>query len=122
MDADFHNKKPIFQQIKEQIEDQIMDGRLREEMQAPSTTQLVSFYKVNHLTVAKGVNELVEEEILYKKRGVGMFVTSGAKERLIKKRQKAFGEEYIDELVKEARKLRMSEEELVNMLRERMKK
>lgn len=122
MNTDFHNKKPIFQQIKEQIEDQIMDGRLKEEEQAPSTTQLVSFYKVNHLTVAKGVNELVEEEILYKKRGVGMFVTSGAKDKLIKKRQKAFGEEYVEELVKEAKKLRMSEEELVRMLRERMRK
>jgi GntR family transcriptional regulator len=119
---DFHDRKPIYQQIREQIEDQILDGRLKEEDKAPSTAQLVSFYKVNHLTAAKGVNELVEENILYKKRGVGMFVASGAVEKLINKRRKVFGEEYITELVREAEKLHITERELLEMIRERMRK
>lgn len=115
----FHSKKPIFKQIKEQLEDQILDERLREGDKAPSTNELVTFYKANHLTVAKGVNELVDEGILFKKRGVGMFVSDGAKEALTEKRRAAFSEDYLDDLLKEAEKLNISEEELITLIREK---
>ncbi len=112
------DSKPIFLQIKDRIEDQIVNNQLKEHDQIPSTTQLVNFYKINHLTVAKGVNLLVEEGIVYKKRGVGMFVAEGAREKLLKKRRKLFVDEYVLPLVEEADKLGITEQEIFNLIRE----
>jgi GntR family transcriptional regulator len=108
----FDNNKPIFMQIKEKIEDQIVNNQLKEGDQAPSTNQLVNFYKINHATVSKGINLLVDAGILYKKRGVGMFVADGAKEKLIQKRRDAFVDDYIVRLVQEANKLGISDHEV----------
>ncbi len=116
MNTTFDNNKPIFIQIREKIEDQIVNDQLKEEEQAPSTNQLVSFYKINHATVAKGVNQLVEEGILYKKRGIGMFVAAGAKEKLMNKRKEVFVDDYIVPLVQEAVKLGISEVEITEMI------
>jgi DNA-binding transcriptional regulator YhcF (GntR family) len=112
----FNDDKPIFMQIREIIEDQIVNGLLIEEEQAPSTNQLVSFYKINHATVAKGINQLVDEGILYKKRGIGMFVSGGAKKKLMDKRRRAFSEEYVVPLVQEASKLGISTSEIINII------
>lgn len=112
------DSKPIFLQIKDRIEDQIVNNQLKEHDRIPSTTQLVNFYKINHLTVAKGVNLLVEEGIVYKKRGVGMFVAEGAREKLLKKRRKLFVDEYVLPLVEEADKLGITEQEIFNLIRE----
>lgn len=111
------NNKPIYLQIREKIEDQIVRDILKEGEQAPSTNQLVNFYKVNHQTVAKGVNQLVDEGILYKKRGVGMFVAEGAKEKLIKKRKESFIEDFIVNLVEEAKILGIPDEELISLIK-----
>ncbi|QKS70392.1 GntR family transcriptional regulator [Paenalkalicoccus suaedae] len=116
MSQNFHDKKPIYKQIKEQIEDQILDGRIKEQERAPSTNELVKFYKVNHLTIAKGVNELVDEEILYKKRGVGMFVTDGARKKLMQGRRQAFADSYVADLLAEAEKLSITKEELIDII------
>lgn len=105
--------KPIYIQIRERIEDQIVNGQLQEEEQAPSTNQLVNFYRINHATVTKGVNQLVEEEILYKKRGLGVFVATGAREKLLAKRRKAFIDEYVMPLVEEATKLGIPKDEVI---------
>ncbi|WP_318150871.1 hypothetical protein [Streptococcus parasuis] len=66
------NSKPIFQQIKEQIEDMIMNDTISETGRAPSTNEFAKYHKINPATAAKGINQLVEEGIIYKKRGVGM--------------------------------------------------
>ncbi|WP_312810250.1 GntR family transcriptional regulator [Sedimentibacter sp.] len=116
MNNSFNNDKPIFIQIREIIEDQIVNGLLSEEEQAPSTNQLVSFYKINHATVAKGINQLVDEGILYKKRGIGMFVSKGAKDKLRDKRRKAFSDEYVVPMVQEASKLGISSDEIINLI------
>lgn len=113
----FHNNKPIFIQIREKIEDQIVNDQLQEGEQAPSTNQLVSFYKINHATVSKGVNQLVDEGILYKKRGVGMFVAEGAKEKLVQMRKDAFVDDYIVGLVEEADKLGITETEIIAFIK-----
>src|SRR5699024_12131519 len=97
----FKEDKPIYVQVREQIEDQIINGQLKTDDQAPSTNQLVNFYKINHATVSKGINQLVEENILYKKRGIGMFVDKGARDKLIKNRRESFVEDYIVTLVHE---------------------
>ena len=114
------SNKPIYVQIREVIEDQIVTGLLKEGDQAPSTNQLVQFYKVNHITVSKGINQLVEEGILYKKRGVGMFVSEGAREKLLHKRKKRLLNEYLVALVKEAEILGISEDELISYIRKEM--
>lgn len=117
MNNNFTQDKPIYIQIREKIEDQIINNQLKEGEQAPSTNQLVNFYKINHVTVAKGVNQLVDEGILYKKRGIGMFVAKGAREKLLEKRKNAFVQEYIVGLVEEADKLGISEEEIIDLIR-----
>ncbi|MFJ5770464.1 GntR family transcriptional regulator [Psychrobacillus sp. NPDC093180] len=103
-------------QIREKIEDQIVNDQLKEGEQAPSTNQLVTFYKINHATVSKGVNQLVDEGILFKKRGIGMFVAEGAKRKLIQKRKDAFVDDYIVGLVQEAEKLGISEREIIEYI------
>ena len=111
------SNKPIYLQIREKIEDQIVSGLLKEGDQAPSTNQLVNFYKVNHVTVSKGVNQLVDEGILFKKRGVGMFVAEGAKEKLIQQRKEKFIEDHLIKLVEEANILGITEDELIDLIK-----
>ena len=118
MKLGFDKNKPIFVQVREIIEDQIINNQLMEGDQAPSTNQLVSFYRINHATVTKGVNQLVEEGILYKKRGIGMFVAEGAKEKLLEKRKTAFSEEYVVPLVQEATKIGISLNEILNLIKQ----
>lgn len=113
----FDDNKPIFMQVREEIEDQILNDQLKEEDQAPSTNQLVNFYKINHVTVSKGITQLVDEGILYKKRGVGMFVAEGAKGKLIQKRKEAFVDDYVLLLVQEANKLEISESEIISLIK-----
>lgn len=113
----FHEDKPIYVQVREQIEDQIINKQLETNDQAPSTNQLVNFYKINHATVSKGINQLVEEEILYKKRGIGMFVAEGAREKLIEKRRASFVDDYIVTLVQEANKLEITDEDILSYIK-----
>ena len=112
----FDEGKPIFQQVRERIEDQIVNDQLKEGDQAPSTNQLVQFYEINHVTVAKGVNQLVDEGILFKKRGVGMFVAEGAKTKLVQKRRDAFMDDYVVPMVQEAEKLAIEEKEMLRLI------
>ncbi len=104
-------------QIKEKIEDQIFKGQLQEHEQIPSTTQMVHFYKVNHITISKGINLLVDEGIIYKKRGVGMFVAEGAKEQLVEQRKGLFESQYVLPLIEEAEKLDLTEAEINRIIR-----
>jgi len=117
----FDDSSPPFLQIKERIEDQIINGGLKADEQVPSTTQIVQFYKINHITVSKGVNLLVEEGILYKKRGVGIFVSKGARKMLIEKRQESFVTQYLKPMLVEARKLGINIKELIQMMEQEEK-
>ncbi|GEN87851.1 GntR family transcriptional regulator [Oceanobacillus sp. FSL W8-0428] len=121
MSTQFRSDKPIFIQVREQIEDQIVNNQLKEGEQAPSTNQLVQFYKINHATISKGVTQLVDEGILYKKRGVGMFVAEGAKQKLVQKRKQAFMDDYVIGLVQEAEKLRITENEIIDLIKKARK-
>lgn len=109
--------RPIFLQIAERIEDDIIEGALEEEAQAPSTTQIAAFYHINPATAAKGVNLLVDEGILYKKRGIGMFVATGAREIALTKRKEQFYEQYVVSLVREANRLGITTEQLSDMIK-----
>lgn len=110
------DSRPIFQQIAEKIEDDIIEGRLSEESQVPSTNQFAAFYKINPATAAKGVNLLVEQNILYKKRGIGMFVAEGAKEILLEKRRHEFYEQYVVTMLREAARLGITTGQIAEMI------
>ena len=112
--------KPLFVQIAEQVEDSIVDGSLAEEDRAPSTNELAAFHRINPATAAKGVNLLVSEGILYKKRGIGMFVAKGAEEAIKAKRRAAFYRDFVKPLVQEGRSLEVTGEELLTMVRRAM--
>ncbi|MFK4762167.1 GntR family transcriptional regulator [Microbacterium sp. ZW T5_45] len=111
--------KPLFLQIAEQIEDSILDGSLAEESQAPSTNELASFYRINPATAAKGVAMLTDKGVLYKRRGIGMFVATGARDQVLGERRSAFADRYIDPLLAEARTLGLTASDLAAILTER---
>ena len=107
---------PIFRQIAVQLEDAIVDGSLPEESQAPSSNELAAFHHINPATAAKGLNQLVTDGVLYKRRGVGMFVATGAREQLLKRRRSEFADQYVRPLMTEARKLGISARDLAAMI------
>jgi GntR family transcriptional regulator len=109
--------RPIFVQIAEQIENDIISGTLPEETQVPSTNEFATFHRINPATAGRGVHLLVDEGILYKRRGVGMFVAEGARARVVAKRRDRFTTEYVQPIVIEATKLGISLEELATMIR-----
>jgi GntR family transcriptional regulator len=110
------DSRPIFLQIAEAIENDILAGNLREESQVPSTNEFAAFYRINPATAGKGVNLLVDEGILYKKRGIGMFVATGSQAQLATKRRNQFEAEYVRPLVAEAGKLGFTQGQLVSMI------
>ena len=116
MKLELNDHEPIFIQISKAIEDEILCDSIKEGMQVPSTTELSKFYKINPATVLKGVNILVNREILFKKRGIGMFVSKGAKEIIKKGRKENFKEVYLKDLIGEAKKLGITKEELLDMI------
>lgn len=108
--------KPIFQQVAELIGNSIIDGSLAEQAQAPSTNELALFHRINPATAGKGLNQLVADGVLYKKRGIGMFVSTGAREVLRERRRRSFVAEYLQPAVAEARKLGISSADLKTLL------
>lgn len=108
--------RPIFLQIAEGIENDILSGVLPEETQVPSTNEFAAFYRINPATAGKGVNLLVDDGILYKKRGIGMFVAAGSRDRLVAKRRGQFENEFVRPLVAEAAKLGITPEQLEDMI------
>ncbi len=112
-----NDSEPIFIQIAKVIEDEILEGGVNEEDQIPSTTELSKLYKINPATVLKGINILVDKNILYKKRGIGMFVNSGAKEIIKLSRKESFKNIHIKELIQEAQKLSINKDELIDMIK-----
>lgn len=108
--------KPIFIQIAEQLEDSIFTGTFPEETKIPSTNEISVLLNINPHTVLKGMNLLVDEEVIYKRRGLGMYVREGAVERIRRKRQGQFFSQYVASMVREAVKLEMSKEELMRLI------
>lgn len=114
-----NDDRPIFIQLAEGIEDAILSEAFLEESQIPSTTEISLNYKINPATALKGMNLLVDQGIIYKKRGVGMFVATGAVEKIFKKRKQSFFETYIETLYEEAEKLKLSKDEIISMIERR---
>jgi GntR family transcriptional regulator len=113
---------PLFAQIAEQLAGEIADGSLVEGERVPSTNEFASFYRINPATAAKGINVLVDEGLLEKRRGVGMFVAAGARKRLLAKRRQQFADQFVEPLVTEARRLEIDADTLTTLVRESLVK
>jgi len=111
------NGTPLFLQIAEQLADDIVDGVLPEGARVPSTNELAAFYRINPATAAKGINLLVDDGVLEKRRGIGMFVATGAQEQLRAGRRKRFAEQYVDPMLAEANRLGIDTDTLVSLIR-----
>ncbi|MFT3659907.1 MAG: GntR family transcriptional regulator [Gordonia sp. (in: high G+C Gram-positive bacteria)] len=111
--------RALFQQIADHVADSIVDGTLGEETRAPSTNELAAFYRVNPATAAKGVNQLVDRGVLYKRRGIGMFVAAGARDLLRRERRETFAVRYLDPLLAEAARLGLGPQDVIDLIHRR---
>ena len=116
--ANLQESLPIYIRIVEGVKDAILNGQLKEEGQVPSTTYLSKEYNINIATVNKALNCLVDEGLVYKKRGIGMFVKKGAKQQLINQRRKEFKDWYVKATLIEAKRLGFTSEELQEIVKE----
>jgi GntR family transcriptional regulator len=109
---------PIFTQIAERLSEEIADGVLAEGERVPSSNELATFYRINPATAAKGINMLIDDGLLEKRRGIGMFVAAGARQRLLDTRRQTFAERFVKPMVAEANRLGIDGEALVSLVLE----
>ena len=112
----FDDRSPIYLQIADGIKNDVLSGALKEDEQVMSTNQYAAFYQINPATAAKGFAQLVEEGVLYKKRGIGMFVSPDARERLRRERRKRFFTDVVDPMLAEAERIGVEVDEIVRHL------
>jgi GntR family transcriptional regulator len=111
----FNEERPIFIQLAEMLENAILSGAYDEGGQIPSITEFSVAYNINPATALKGVNVLVDSGLLHKKRGLGMFVSNGAREKLVKRRKERFYQDFVKPMILEAKQLGIAESELITM-------
>ena len=116
--AQLKDDQPIFLQIAELIETNILEQSLQVGERVPSTNEIAKYYQINPATAAKGVNLLVDEGILFKKRGVGMFVSENARDIILEKKRNQFKEQYVIPIIEEAKRIEIDFDQLVNLLKE----
>jgi GntR family transcriptional regulator len=109
----FDDNSPIYLQIANGIKNDVLSGALKEDEQVMSTNQYAAFYRINPATAAKGFAQLVDEGVLYKKRGIGMFVSPHAQAKLREQRRERFFSEVVDPMLAEARMLDLSPDEIL---------
>jgi GntR family transcriptional regulator len=109
---------PLFVQVADRLAGQIADGGLAEGARVPSTNELAAFYRINPATAAKGINVLADGGLLEKRRGIGMFVATGARKRLLARRRAEFAQRYVEPLLTEAARLGIDADELFALIRE----
>ncbi len=113
---DWDESQPIYRQLREKIVSLIIEGALKEGEAIPSVRQVASEYRINHLTVSKAYQELVDDGLLQKRRGLGMFVEEGAQKKLLQRERTRFKESEIPVLKKRIQQLGIDSKELVEML------
>ncbi|MFF1821704.1 GntR family transcriptional regulator [Kribbella sp. NPDC058245] len=113
----FDERSPIYLQIAEQIKNDIVSGALAEDEQVMSTNQYAAFYRINPATAAKGFAQLVDEGVLYKKRGIGMFVSPNARELLRSDRKEVFFSDVVEPVIREAKALGVPLRDVIHYIR-----
>jgi len=109
----FDDRSPIYRQIADQIRDDVVRGALGDDEQVMSTTQYASTFRINPATAQKAFQELIDEGVLYKRRGVGMFVAPGARAALLAERRRRFFEDVVDPVVDQAAVLGIPIDEVI---------
>lgn len=112
-----NSQMPIYIQIAEWLENEILADRLLADGKVYSQYQLAEMFNINPATAGKGLTILLENDILYKKRGLGMFVVEGAKSKILAKRRTHTLTQLVEEIVQEARRLAVSDEELIDLIK-----
>lgn len=112
----FNDEKPIYIQLAENIEDSILSGAFPTNSQIPSTTELSVTFKINPATSLKGINLLVDKNVIYKKRGVGMFVNENAQDIILTERKENFYQTFITSMLEEAKKIGITKDEVINLI------
>ncbi|TVR95495.1 MAG: GntR family transcriptional regulator [Trueperaceae bacterium] len=113
----FHGRDPIYVQIADRIRADVVEGTLREGEQVMSTNQYAATYRINPATAAKAFAELVADGVLVKQRGIGMFVSDGARERLLAARRARYFDDVLAPALTEARRIGIDGDELVERVR-----
>jgi GntR family transcriptional regulator len=113
----FDDRTAIYRQIADRLRDDILRGVLVDDEQVMSTNQYAAFHRINPATVAKAFQELVDDGLLYKRRGVGMFVTPGSGERLRVERRARFVDDVLRPVLEEAERLAIPAEDIVAVIR-----
>ncbi|QGQ44541.1 GntR family transcriptional regulator [Metabacillus sediminilitoris] len=108
--------KPIYVQIAEWLETEILSGNIQQDEKIYSQYQLADMFNINPATAAKGLNILADASVLYKKRGLGMFVATNAKEMILSKRKNQTLKRLVKDIVIEAEHLNVSENELLQLI------
>lgn len=109
---------PLFLQIAGGLADDIASGTLAEGDRIPSSNEFAAFHRINPATAAKGINILVEQGLVEKRRGIGMFVAAGARATLLSARRSEFAEHYVVPLVAEATRIGIDAKALIAMVRD----
>ncbi|MBR9873628.1 GntR family transcriptional regulator [Vibrio sp. J1-1] len=117
----WHDRQPIFRQLADLLTQQILQGTWKEGEALPSVRSVAADMKINHLTVMKGYQLLVEQGVVEKKRGQGMFVSPGAQQRLLTAEKKRFLNEQIPQIAETLKRLDMSLDELILQLKLQIK-
>ncbi|MHA8262731.1 GntR family transcriptional regulator [Lactobacillaceae bacterium Melli_B3] len=116
MQFDFDSSEPIYLQVADQIEDAVFTGAFPEDQQIPSTTEISKQFHINPATVLKGMNILVDEGVLEKRRGMGTFVTINGQDKVIEKRRASFYQNFVMDLIDEADKLKLTEADVLQLV------
>jgi len=112
----WNDNAPIYQQLRDRIVTLIIEGELKEGEAVPSVRQVSSDYRINHLTVAKAYQELIAEGLLEKRRGIGIFVLTGAQQKLLEKEKEKFLKTEFPELLKRIRRLGINRQIISEMI------
>ena len=118
MVLDMTGDKLIYIQIAEWLENEILCGNIKEDEKIYSQYQLAEMFNINPATAARGINILADQGILYKKRGLGMFLSANAMEKIQHKRRNHTLKKLVEKVVVEARRLGIDEEELLGIMRQ----
>lgn len=112
----FDDRSPIYRQIADRIEADVLSGALAGDEQVMSTTKYAAFHRINPATVAKAFQQLVDDGVLYKKRGIGMFVSPDAPEALRERRRRSFFADVVDPMVTQARTIGIALPDIVDRI------
>jgi len=115
---EWNDKQPIYRQLRDLVVERILDGTFAEGEAVPSVRQVASDYNINHLTVAKAYQELVDDALLEKRRGLGMFVVEGARKALTNNEQHKFLQEELPAFVERIRMLGLDIDTVTTALHE----